>query len=197
MMDELIKAMSDEDLVDLKAKYADNASLETLIDGILETRIKEAEQAKAKAKFANGIDKFFAKLPHPDDIANVYVRWGKVVVTDGEPEEVELVVDGVKTTEMRSPSHEEDAWIVETNKGFAAIKGTTNNQPATSKKAITVYKREGVANRLIGNFRSYAEACRHEGLPCAGSLKGTDSGERVLTRNGYVYDQYDGVDFTS
>ena len=76
-MDELIQAMSNEDLVNLKNKHTDVPSLATLIDGILEARGRELAQLAAITKFENGIAKFFngrdkngkfIGLVHPDNI---------------------------------------------------------------------------------------------------------------------------------
>ena len=55
-MDELIKAMSDEELERAKGLYKDNPKIVELIDGILASRVKVVEQAKAQAKFEKGIE---------------------------------------------------------------------------------------------------------------------------------------------
>lgn len=199
-MDELIKAMSDKDLAELKKKYANNPSVVTLIDGILETRSKEASQVKARQKFTDGIGKTFATLPHPDDIANVYASWREVEVEQGEPEEVEVVVtpavmdkDGKITTpavtspEMRTPTVLVWQWVVEVNKGFKVASGASG-EAKTSKRAITVFKREGLALNDKGHFASASKACEALGLTIGG-----DSATRVLTREGYITEAYEGI----
>lgn len=202
-MEELINAMSDEDLVGLKQKYPDNPSIVTLIDGILATRAKVAEQAKAMAKFTKSIAKTFASLPHPDDIHNIFIRWGEMDVADGEPEEVDVVVTPAKTdgdgkitepavmgTELRTPTHKEYGWIVEVNH---AVKATPSaSVPKASKRAITVFKRNGTTLEPQGNFASGQAACDFLKIPV-----GTDDAKRVLLREGYIHEPYEGTDITS
>lgn len=208
-MDELIQAMSNDELEAIKTKHSDNPSILTLIDGILETRVKEAEQVQAKAKFTSGITKLFDKLPHPEDIYNVVARWSIVdeVDTTAEPEEVEIVEtpaevdkDGkiitpaVMVTESRQPTVQVSKWIVETNKGITvrAAGGGGNGEPKTSKRAITVKKIEGDTLIPKGNFASASKACEHLKLTIGG-----DSATRVLSREGYMTVPYEGTDFTS
>lgn len=196
-MDELINAMSDEDLADMKVKYSDNPSVVTLIDGILETRGKAKAQAKAKAKFEKGIAKLFLDLPHPEDIHNVYVRWAEVEeeILDGIAEEVEVVDgEGNKSTEMRQPTTKVFKWVVETNKGFTAGRqGTTT--PTASKRAITVSKR-GQDNpnqlELVGHFASASKACELLKLVIGG-----DSATRVIQREGLFIEPYEGTELTA
>lgn len=187
-MDSLISAMSDEDLAGLKVKYAGNASVETLIDGILATRVKEAEQVKVKEAFGKDIGKLFAKLPHPEDIFNIYARWGEVDVVDGEPEPV--VING--ETEMRSPTHKEHQWIVEVNYTHRLTASGTPASPTTSKRAITVFKRDGTMLVEKGHFASASRACEALGLTTGG-----DSATRVLARDGYITEPYTGAEVTS
>ena len=107
-MDELIKVMSDEALLKLKSDNEGNESVSKLVDGILEGRVREVAQAKALAGFETGITKLFAKLPHPEDIHNVYVRWGEVDIPDGDGEEIQVTgPDGSVTTEVRQPTRKE------------------------------------------------------------------------------------------
>jgi len=187
MQDELINAMSNEDLQGLREKYADNESITTLIDGILQTRIKAQEQLEAKAKFEAGIHKLFAKLPHPEDVYNVYVRWGEVEVIDGEEVETEITNgDGTKTTEMRAPKHKEFQWIVEVNHA-TQVKSSGTTTPTTSKRAITVFKRNGTNLEDKGHFASATKACEALGLTIGG-----DSATRVLARDGYITEPYTG-----
>jgi len=212
-MDELIKAMSDSDLMELKGKYVDNSSVVTLIDGILETRGKEAEAIKVKVDFERGIAKLLAKLPHPDDVHNIYVRWGEVDVADGELEEVVFDSKGVVipmtlliedmtpeqldelgsyTYETRQPSHKEFQWIVEVNHATKVTGNSTTGVTTASKRAITVYKRNGTQLELKGHYASASKACEALGL-----IIGGDSAIRVLARDNYITESYEGVDYSS
>lgn len=205
-VDTLIGAMSNEDLANLKDKYSDNASVVLLIDGILETREREATQAKLKAKFVASITKLYAKLPHPDGVHNVYARWGEMEVESGEPEPVEVIVTpaevngdskiikpAVTTTEMRIPKVKAYQWVVEVNHAVKTVSGEPS-APKTSKRAITVKRiHDDRAPEFIGNFPSASKACEYLGL-----LIGQDSAMRVLTnRNPYLAQPYEGTDITS
>lgn len=191
-MEELIKAMSNDDLETMKGKYADNPSVVVLINGILEARAKQAEQDKAKKQFENGVNKLFAKLPHPEDIMNVYVRWAEVEVPSGEVVEVEVVQpDNTKVMEMRQPMEKTQQWVVETNKGFQVRSGS-GDKATTSKRAIKVFKRNGTQLEDKGNYASASKACGVLGLTIGG-----DSATRVLARDGYIVEPYGGTDYTS
>ena len=185
---ELINAMSDEDIVEMKGKYADNASVILLLDGILESRAKQAVEAKAKADFEKGITKLFSKLPHPEDIHNVYVRWGEVEVPTGEPEEVEVVGnDGEKTMEMRQPTTKQYQWIVSVNKSVSVASGASGKGSNTGKRAVKVFKRNGTQLEDKGNYASATKACEALGLTIGG-----DSATRVLARDSYIVEPYTG-----
>lgn len=186
-MDLLVQAMSDADLQALLDKYPDNPEIQKLVNGILEVRGKAAEQAKVKAKFESGIAKLFDKLPRPEDIYNVYARWSKVDVPDGEATEVELVdASGNVVTEMRQLSHEEYQWVVEVNHADKLSKGGSSGSASEgNKRAITVLKRDGLALNKVGSFSNASAACKHLHL-----MTGGDSAIRVLQRNGYTADTY-------
>jgi len=182
-MEELINAMSDEDLVALKAKYASNESITKLIDGILQTRQVETAKAKVKSDFEAKVLKL-AKLPTPPEgVHNLYLRWAEVDEPTGEPEEVE--VDGVKV--MRQPTTKVWKWVVEVNKGFQVTRTSTTAKVA--KRSISVSKREGNNLVPVGNFTNATKACEHLKL-----IVGGDSAIRVLQRDGYIIDQYAGDD---
>jgi len=183
MQDELINAMSDEDIVEMKTKYADNASVILLLDGILESRAREAVEAKAKKQFEAGITKLFGKLPHPEDVHNVYVRWGEVDIPTGEPDE-EVVIDGVP--EMRAPTTKEYQWVVQVNKSININRGGSG-KASTSKRAIKVFKRNGTQLEDKGNYASATKACEALGLTIGG-----DSATRVLARDGYIVEPFTG-----
>lgn len=210
MMDELIQAMSNSDLEDMKAKFSDNASVVKLIDGILEGRVKAQAEADAKLKFEAGVAKFFngtnskgkPYCPHPEDIHNIYVRWALVEVEDtsGDGEEVtviitpavvkegEIVTDAVTEVQTRYPKMEVWQWVVEVNHKVKADSGS--DAPKSSKRAITVFKRNGTQLEDKGHFASASKACEALGLTIGG-----DSATRVLSREGYITDYYEGTDF--
>ena len=186
-MDELIRAMTIPELENFKTTYKDNDSVTKIIDGYIEVKGREVAQAKAKADFEKAVGKLVSKLPHPDDVHNVHMRWVEVeeVIPGSELEEV--IIDGVP--EMRQPMGMVSKWVVELNKGFTVARGGGT----TSKRAVTVYKQNhDTADELIGNFSSAAEACKHLELKIGG-----DVGTRVLNRWGYVYEPYTGTDFAS
>jgi len=187
-MDELIQAMSIAELGTFKEQYKDNESIITIIDGYLEVKVKQEAQEKAKADFTKVIAKMVNKLPHPEDIHNIHMRWAEVEVEDTTAEAEEVEIDGVK--ELRYPKHTEHQWIVELNKGFTV--GKASGQPTASKRAITVHKRNGTQLEFVGNFPSASKACEHLNTPTGG-----DSATRVLSRDGYIADPYTGTDFTS
>lgn len=188
-MDELVKAMTNEELVTLKEKHPDNEAIIRLVDGILETRKHEEEQEKNKKAFEEKVAKL-AKLPEPPEgIYNIFMRYATVEVPDGEPEVIE--VNG--QPETRQPTREEKQWVVEVNKAFKVQSGTGNNQTTgTSKRAITVNRRNGNQLELVGHFASASKACEFLNIPTGG-----DSATRVLTREGYILDPYEGTDYTS
>jgi len=213
-MDELIKAMSIAELKTFKKQYKDNESIITIVDGYIEVKVKQEAQDKAKADFTEVITKMVNKLPHPEDIHNIYMRWADIEVEDdtldaesivvfnkdGTPtgkevedlteEERKALDDGDLVLENRFPKHIESQWVVELNKGFTV--GKANGQPTTSKRAITVHKRNGTQLEFVGNFPSASKACEHLNIPTGG-----DSATRVLSRDGYISDAYTGTDFTS
>lgn len=198
---ELINAMSKEDLEGVKEKHADNESIVKLIDGIMEARVREEAEVRAKLDFEKGITRMFAKLPHPEGVHNIYTRWGEVEIPNGEPEEVETVLTpaitdkegntttpAVMTKETRTPTRKEFQWIVQVNHSVRVTSG--NGTPTTSKRAITVMRRNGLNLEPIGNFPSASKACEHLRIPLGG-----DSGNRVLARENYITEPYEGTDF--
>jgi len=203
-MDELIQAMSIAELENFKTTYKDNGSITKIVDGYIEVKARQEAQARAKEDFSKAIGKLVAKLPHPDDVHNIYLAWREVEVEDTthEGEEVELVVtpavvndEGNITTpavmgkERRYPKVMVYQWVVELNKGFSVGKAS---QVTTSKRAITLNKRNGQALEFIGNFLSASKACESLKIPIGG-----DSATRVLNREGYILDAYTGTDFTN
>ena len=193
MENELINAMGNDDLEAMKVKYADNDSVVKLIDGILESRVREVAERKAEVDFERGIARTLTKLPHPEKVHNIYIRWGEVEVPTGEPEEeVEVVAeDGTKSTEMRQPTRKEYQWIPQVNKSVVISRGG-DGVTKVSKRAITLYKRNGLALEDKGNFPSASKACEKLGLAIGG-----DSATRVLAREAYILEPYEGTEYTS
>ena len=208
-MEELIKAMSDTDLVELRDKYPDNESVKAVIDGVLAERANVAAQAKVAESFAKDIEKLAAKLAHPEAIHNVYMAWREVEVNDTTAAAipVEVIVtpaitdsNGAITTpaitaiEERYPLMKVFKWVVELNKGFQVGKAVASGTPQASKRAISVNKRNGQLLEFKGNYTSARKACDAEkaGNP---SWLTDDSGTRELLKNGYVIDAYTGTDF--
>ena len=155
---------------------------------------RQEAQAKAKADFEKTIGKLINKLPHPEDVHNVYLRWSEVdeAIPDSELVEVEVTnAEGIKSMEMRQPMVKVMQWVVELNKGFTVGKGASAT-PTTTKRAVTVNKRNGQTLEFVGNFPSASKACEYLKL-----IIGGDSATRVLARDGYILDPYTGTDFTS
>jgi hypothetical protein len=193
----ILGAMTRKELEKAKVTFKTNESVVKMIDGALATMDKQEAEAQAKASFITSIEALSVNLPHPSDIANVYLAWREGDVLDGEPVETEVTQpDGSKVKEMRQASHKVTKWWVEVNKGFSVSRSTsgdgTGKQATTTKRAITVYKRDGLTNTLVGNFPSASKACDYLKLVCVG-----DSATRVLARNGYITDTYTGTDYTA
>ena len=165
-MQEFIDAMSDEDIAESLVKYANNESVVKLLSGILEARVKGREEVKVKLDFEKGITKLFAKLPHPEDIHNVYVRWGEVEVVDGEPEELSEDVckaKGLEAGTMRAPSHKEYQWIVLVNHAISVRQGasTTDTTKAGKRKVKDIYRLGSKPlELLLEGYGTWADAIR-------------------------------------
>jgi len=207
-MDDLIKAMSVEELEKFKAGYMENESIQRIVDGYITIKQAEVVQARAMEDFGKAIGKVADKLVHPEGIYNVYLAWMEVEAEDTSQPAIEVeviieqaVVDGegtiitpaVKGMESRHPMVKVWKWAVELNKGFSVQKSGSATSTSSSKRAITVKLiHSDKAPELIGNFRSAKEACVHLNL-----IVGTDSAMRVLTnRNPYMVVAYEGTDFT-
>ena len=145
-------------------------------------------------------------MPHPDDIHNVYVRWSEeeveVVNEEAEEVDVEVVVTTAildKEGKIETPAVVEVVkrkpmttvkvwkWIVQVNKSITMASGTGGNGSKTSKRAITIYKREGLALESKGNYPSASKACEALGLTIGG-----DSATRVLARESYIVEPFTG-----
>jgi hypothetical protein len=154
-----------------------------------------ADKAK-EAKLIATIEAIASKLPHVDGIANFFLAWKEVAVAIGEPVEVETIKEGVSTKEMRTPTAMIAKWIVTPNHACQLSRGggsgTSHEAKAiANKRAITVFKREGLALVEVGNFRTGQEACDHLKIATNG-----DSGNRKLKEEGYILEGWNGKPFT-
>ena len=178
-MDELIQAMSIEELLKFKESYPGNTSLATIVDGYIEVKQREVDKAEAKAKFEKEIAKLVVKLPHPEDVYNVYLRWAKTDEPMGEVELVELPDGG---TEERQATTEVWKWVVETNKALPVLKssgkGSGNGSP---KRMIVVKKLEGDTVTTLGTYESGADFCRQHEIDYT-----NNSPIRALKSQGYL-----------
>lgn len=185
-MDELIKAMGIKELERMKQTYKTNESIVKILDGAIQLKQTEAIREKAKEDFVKGIEALSATLPHPENIANVYMAWREVEIPKAIPEDA----SDARIAELKANPDKVTKWVVEVNKGFAVARGVGINQTTISKRAIRVSKRNGNTLEPVGNFRSGNEAVTYLNLALGG-----DSSTRVLTRNGYILDAYVGTDF--
>jgi hypothetical protein len=171
MESKLLEAMSMSDLEELKAKYP---ALSDTIDTAINANKAKADAEAIVTRFTAGIAKLVDKLPAPPDtVYNVRLVWHKDE-TSGEY-----------------------SWIAEPNHVCyphgSKAKSSNGNGGGTLKRAISVYKREGMALNLIGHFKT--------GHACCVNLKLDDDGNsatRVLRDNGYLVEAYtgDGTNFT-
>lgn len=210
-VEQLLRDLPQDQLLAIKTKYPFYAQqveaelvrrvgAELKAQGELEKLIAIGEETR---KFQDKATKLVKSLgTPPESIINLHYRWAEVT-EEVEGAEAEKLPDdvckanGLELGTMRKPIVKVWKWVVEVNKGFQVPKQAQGEgQPSISKRAVTVYKRDGASNQLVGNFHNYAEACRSLALTCAGSMGGTDSGGRVLTLNGYVFDAYEGEDWT-
>ena len=150
-MDELIKAMTNEQLEAIKVEHADNPSIQTLVDGILETRASEVAQVAVKAKFEAAIAKLVSKgIPvPPEGVHNVYIRYAEVEVPEGEPEEVAITNPdtGEVTTEMRQATTKVWQWVVEVNKATSVTSKSAGGNGSTKDGG----KRTIVVKQIVGD----------------------------------------------
>ncbi len=186
-MDELMQAMSIADLRKFKTTYKGNESVTKIIDGYIEVKVKVEAQVVAKAQFTDVVEAMINKLPHPETIHNIYMRWAEIEVEDEEAEAVEVMIDG--ETEMRKPKHKEFQWIVELNKGFTV--GKAKGDVTAGKRAVTVFRRDGNNLVLVGNFPTGSKACEFMELD-----EGKGSANKFLRDEGFIVDTYTGTDYT-
>jgi len=193
---ELINAMSNEDLQAYKDKYPDNQSLVTLIDGVFATRLAGEVKAKLEATFTKEVDKLVKKLVFPPDIHNIYIAPQEVEEPDTtqEAEMVEVTDEsGEVHQEQRYPMVKTLKNVVTPNKGFAVKASDNGNGKSTSnKRAITIERREGNTLVLVGNFPSGQAGADFLKVPT-----GVSSANKVLRDEGYIVSPYTGTDYTT
>jgi hypothetical protein len=194
LVNPLVDAMSNADLLKYKEANPNNESLVKLVDGILEVRKHQAEQEAIKQAFLASLK---VDLPNPPEgVYNVYRAYGKVFrpLTKEERKEYlklhpEVTKEELDAKRLETDKWEWGDWII--NKGFSPSGSkSTTPKAVTPKRAITVKRVEGDSLVLVGNFRNGAEACKHLHLDTGG-----DSAMRVLQRFGYHSEAYDGADF--
>ncbi len=207
MEQDIISVMTDEELSELKAKHTGNEKISTLINSILEARLAEAIEAEKVTQFTDKVNTLFGDLPKPESVNNFIVKYRTVTVYDESQPEVEVtitddppVLDGqgkvvkkaVTHKEMRHPSSEVDMWVAEPN--HACNLSREAGTPQARKRGITVSKRESPTSAslvLVGHFPSGAKACEYLHLVTAG-----DSAIRVIRKENYFIEDYDGTDYT-
>ena len=194
-MDELIQAMSIPELENFKVQYKDNDSVTKIVDGYIAIKESEVLKQTAMLDFTKTLDKTMGKLVHPEGIHNIYIAWREVEVDDTsqEPEIVETTnPDTLEiVSESRYPKVMISKWVSELNKGFQVSK-TGKAIATTNKRAITIKKiNPDDTLSIVGNFRSASDGCKHLKV-----LTGGDSAIRVLQREGYLTQAYDGTAIT-
>ena len=206
-MDNLVNALPLDELKAMALKYKDNPPLANMFNEAIKVKEAELEQVKIKDTFMASIAK--VKLPTPPDgIMNIHFRYGDVEIEDKSKPAVKVEIvkvpavtgaDGAITTPAimetveRFPTVKSKQWILELNKATSfSSSGTTSDNNTPSKRAITVLKRNGDKLDNIGNFKDGKAACDYVRLAVVG-----DSAIRVLSKNGYIVDRYDGTDLTA
>lgn len=196
----LAEGMTKDEIVDLKAKAETrgNTGLVQVLDNLLNQREAKDKAEAVKAKFESGLPKFVDKLPEPPpEVHNIFLAFREVETEDTSQPQVEVELVNPEThekyTEMRYPKVKTQKWIAEVNKATTIQSGSGKgkSETKTAKRGITVYKREGMNLQTIGNFKNGETALRFVNLQSGG-----DSANRVLQRNGYLIEPYEGIDFT-
>lgn len=200
-MDELIKAMSNDELLAIKNQHPDNASVTNLIDGVLATRAKEVEQEKVKANFVKDVEKLIAKLVFPDDVNNLYIHPATVDVEDTSQEPVatpitiepaildkdgKIVTPAITETQDRYPTTKVTKLVAEVNKGFSVTKATTSTNMGNGARTIVVKQEQGDKLVTVGEYPSSRGACDVLKQGKESTWVTDDSGTRELKKNGYI-----------
>ena len=183
-MENFFEELSLEEITNLEELYKDNPGALQLVEAAKEMRLEEDKRDRIKAEFKLKVAKL-AKLPAPPEgIHNISLRWASSSEPTGEEDvEVEVMVEGLKVKEMRTPMKEVWGWVVETNKTTTRAAGQTSK----GVRAVTISKREGNQLTPVESFSTAREACKYLKLEV-----GADSATRVLTTNGYLVDKFEG-----
>ena len=184
-MENFFEELSLEEIAELEKLYKDNPGALQLVEAAKRMRLEEDQKERNKAEFKLKVAKLAKLPPPPEGVYNISMRWVKSTEPTGEEDvEVEIIVEGLKVKEMRTPMKEVWGWVVETNKATPA---RTPSQAAKGVRAITVCKREGNQLIPVESFSSAKEACKYLKLEV-----GADSATRVLAANNYLVDKFEG-----
>jgi len=191
---DLIEAMTDDELRGLLEKHKGKESVEKLVNGILEAREAERNEAELVKTFNDTLKAIKLPIP-PKSVHNVYNAWAKVYrpLNKKEREELKATNPNITDAELDTRRVETDKWHWAgwtTNKAMTTTSSANKATTTSTKRAITVKKIEGDSLVLVGNFRNGNEACQYLKLQTGG-----DSAIRVLGRFGYVNEAYTGTDF--
>jgi hypothetical protein len=174
----LEELMTDEQLQTTITQYKDNASVVAYLQGIVTKRAAIAEANKIKSDFEEKINKMAGKIVFPAGILNVLIRNTEVELPDANDAskmvkvwKTQIIVNHACNIDKKTTSN------------------TTSNTTST-KRGITVSKRNGQQLETLGNFRSGAEFDRHMKLDYT-----NQSPMLILRKAGYIADEYDGADF--
>lgn len=199
-MPAIYDAMSIDDIQKQIEMYQDNPSVVAILNGYIEVKRKELVSKQVEVNFNKEVQKLVDKLnkmEKPNTVYNIYIPHREVEEEDTtqEPEEVEVTNEAGETVkEVRYPKIKNKKWISELNKGFQVRTSTSaSGKTSVSKRAITV-KRINPDDTLstVGNFPSASIACKHLSIPTGG-----DSATRVLQRDGYLIQPYEGSEYTA
>ena len=191
-MENLLFAMSTDDILAIKTKYSGNAEIVKTIDEFLAKRKATEDIAKVEAERLAKLNKLGKTLDATwtSDLHNIlFVREDVQDLT--KPEKV--MVNGVEET--RYPTSNMVVAKVNifwsTNQTVSKVKANTDTT-TTKKRAITVESRQGNAIVAIGNFTTGKAACVHLKVD-----SGVGSANLALRNAGYIVSAYDGNTFLS
>ncbi len=176
-----------------EARIARRTLAQVELAGQVQMEVEREARKATIAKIAKALEKVWT-----DDLTNVLVT--REEVDDTEHGET-IYYKGVVVVTTKEESDKEvvhypkvKALVVRTNIFWSETKQvspTKAGKSETTKRSITVMKRNGSQLEVVGHFRNANEACTH--------LKaevGKDSAMRVLQRDGYFTETYEGTDYT-
>lgn len=193
---ELIEAMSDDELLVILEKNKGKESVEKLVNGILEARETTRKEQAELETFMQALEALELPIP-PISVHNIYNPYRKATrkLNKKEREELKQTQPDITEEQLDSKQVETDKFVWGGWQVNKAMNVTSSNQPkattTSTKRAITVKKIDGDSLVLVGHFRNGNEACQYLKLQTGG-----DSAIRVLGRFGYVNEAYTGTDFT-